>query len=221
MISTAQIRGARAILNWSQSDLSERTGISATSIGSIENGQSVPRESTIFLIQKAFENSGIEFIGLNGVKQRTGEVWTYQGRTGFHDFYDDIYETCKDDPVEVLVSNVDEREFMKWLGDDAVADHVAKMRQIEGLSYKILIREGDDYYLASADYAQYRWMPKEQFASVPFYVYGKKLAILLFDSEPTVIVLNYPAVAHAYRSQFAALWEASKVPPEKDKIVTA
>ena len=41
-ISTAQMRGARGLLNWGQNDLSDRTGISTTSLGSIENGITIP-----------------------------------------------------------------------------------------------------------------------------------------------------------------------------------
>jgi len=208
-ITTAQIRGARGILNWSQQDLAQRTGISATSIGSIENGQTTPRESTLQTIRKTLENSGIEFIGLDGVRQRSGDVVIFQGRTGFWDFYEDIYSTVKDNPGEILVSNADERLFEKWLDADNLEKHVTRMRNTKGLSYKILVKEGDTHVLATPDYAQYRWMPKDQFASVPFYVYGKKLAILLFAAEPTVILIKYPAVAEAYRSQFEGMWKTS------------
>lgn len=213
-ITTAQIRGARGILNWSQTELAERTGISATSIGSIENSISTPRASTLQTIQKAFEDAGIEFIGQEGVRQKTGDVRVLKGRQGFWDFYQDIYETLRKNPGEVLVSNVNEREFERWLGDDNVKTHVARMKDIRGVRYKIMIREEDHYYLATPDYAEYRWTPKEHFSSVPFYVYGKKLAVLLFDTEPTVIIIDYPAVAEAYRMQFSAIWSGAIMPPD-------
>ncbi len=218
-ITTAQIRGARGILNWSQSDLAERTGISATSIGSIENGQSTPRANTLSTIQKAFEDAGIEFIGLEGMRLKTGNIRTFTGRDGFWNFYNDIYETLRDsaDDREIVVSNVDERIFEKWLDEDKIKTHSARMNDIEG-RYKILIREGDTYYLASSEYAEYKWISKENFSSVPFYVYGRKLAILLFDGEPTVIVLEYPMVAQAYRVQFAAMWEQAVSPPAKSEM---
>ena len=207
-ITTAQIRGARGILNWSQSDLAERTGISATSIGSIENGQSTPRANTISTIQKAFENSGIEFIGLDGVKIRSGDVRIFSGKNGFLDFYDDVYNTLKDNPTEVLVSNVDERVFLKWLGEFKDT-HAERMKSIPQLGFKILIREGDDY-IPAEEFAIYRAMPKELFASVPFYCYGEKLAIILFQDTPTIIVMNYPAINAAYRVQFQDIWGRSK-----------
>jgi len=214
-ITTAQIRGARGILNWSQADLAQRTGISATSIGSIENNQSTPRANTLNTIQKAFEDAGIEFIGLDGVKQKTGQVRILTGRTGFWDFYQDIYETLRVNPGQVVVSNVDERAFEKWLGPDNLKTHVERIKNIKGITYKIMIREGDTYFLASSDYAQYRWIPRNHFASVPFYVYDRKLAILLFDAEPTVIILDYPMAAEAYRIQFDAIWQNAIIPEKK------
>lgn len=203
-ITTAQIRGARGILNWSQQDLAQRTGISATSIGSIENGQTTPRESTIQTIRKTLENGGIEFIGMEGVRQRSGDVRTYNGKDGFIEFYNDIYNTVRDQPSEILVSNVDERKFVKILGDFAKI-HVDRIIALKNIHYKILVREGDNYVPGSS-YAEYRWIPKELFASVPFYLYGNKLAVMVMENEPSVIVLKYASVADAYKIQFADMW---------------
>lgn len=211
-ITTAQIRGARGILNWSQSDLAERTGISATSIGSIENGQSTPRENTLKAIRQAFENAGIEFLGKEGVRTRRNDIHVYEGKNNFWGFYDDIYQTLKEHPGPVMVSNANEREFKNWLTPEQIDLHTKRMTALDGISYQIMTREGDTYFLASADYAQYKWIPKDQFSSVPFYVYGNKLAILLFKEEPTVIVINYPSVADAYRAQFMAMWQYAIAP---------
>ncbi len=214
-ITTAQMRAARGLLNWSQQDLSERTDISATSIGSIENGISSPRESTLAAIRKAFEDAGIEFMANDGVRKRSGQIQTFQGRSGFWDFYRDIHKTLTEKPGEVVVSNVNERLFEKWLGEENLKTHIAIIKDIKGLNYRILIREGDHYFLGTPDFSEYRWMPKDEFASVPFYVYGDKLAILLFNDEPTVIIMDYPNVAEAYRAQFNAMWSTALTPDNK------
>lgn len=216
-ITTAQIRGARGILNWSQQDLAQRTGISATSIGAIENNQTTPRESTLSTIRKTFESGGIEFIGLDGVRLRTGDVRTYIGKEGFIEFYDDIYETVRNAENEILVSNVDERAFVKTLGDYAHV-HVDRIKALGNVHYKILVKEGDTY-IPGSGYAEYRWIPKELFASVPFYVYGNKLAIMIFDNEPSVILLQYPSIAEAYRVQFYDMWQRAK-DITSDKVTT-
>ena len=212
-ITTAQIRGARGILNWSQSDLAERTGISATSIGSIENGQSTPRSNTLNTIRKSFEDAGIEFIGREGVRLRTGDVRVYAGREGFTLFFDLVYETVKTHGGEILVSNVEERKFLKWAGDNAQL-HMERMSKIDNVFFKVLLREGD-FDFAASKYAEYRWLPNALFTSVPFYTFGESLAIILLDPEPTIVVLNYPAVAEAYRIQFSNMWESASIPKQK------
>lgn len=215
-ITTAQIRGARGILNWSQQDLAQRTGISATSIGAIENGQTTPRESTLSTIRKTLENAGIEFIGLEGIRQRRDDVRVYSGRDGLIEFYEDIYTTVRDKVSEVLVSNVDERIFVEALGEYAKI-HINRMEQLKNVYYKILTREGDNYAPGSG-YGEYRWIPKELFASVPFYVYGKKLAIIVFEKEPSVILLQYPSIADAYRVQFFDMWERARILEDQKTI---
>lgn len=217
-ITTAQIRGARGILNWSQGDLAERTGISATSIGSIENNQTTPRASTLTTIQKSFEDAGIEFIGQDGVRLKAGNVRVFTGRQGYMDFFTEVYNTLSGESGEVCVSNVDERKFAKWHGEMG-EEHLNRMKSLKDIKYRILLQEGDTYFPAEG-YAEYRWLPKALFSSVPFYAFGKKLAIMLFDIEPTIILLSYPAVAQTYRKQFDAMW-ASAVVPNKENLKAA
>lgn len=217
-ITPAQIRGARGLLGWSQQDLAQRTDVSATSIGSIENSVTTPRESTLAIIRRTIENAGVEFIGLEGVRLRSGDVRVFTGQQGYLDFFSDVYETLNRTPGLVRVSNVDERKFVKWHGELG-SDHLKKMDSLKAkkVFYKILLCEGDDFFPAS-DYAEYKWLPKNQFSTVPFYVYDNKLAIILFDEEPKIIMINYPAVAQAYIKQFDASWETAAIPVKKDKI---
>lgn len=206
-ITTAQIRGARGLLDWSQAELSRRTGISTTSIGNIESGHTQARESTLAIIRKALEDAGIDFIGKEGVRQKTGEVRVFEGATGFKEFYDDIYMTLKLNEGDVMVSNVDERQFLKVLGDYAYT-HSERIKTLKNIRYMVMVREGDDFTPGSDEFSvEYRWISKALFSSVPFYIYGKKLAIILFNPAPTVIVLNYEAAAEAYAIQFKAMWE--------------
>ena len=65
MITSAQIRAARGILNWSRKDLAEHSGVSFASMMRIESFEGVPASNfkTLESIKLAFEKSGIEFIG--------------------------------------------------------------------------------------------------------------------------------------------------------------
>ena len=58
MITVAQIRAARAMLNWHQSELAERSNVSLVSIKNLERGAVDARSSTLQKIKDAFEQGG-------------------------------------------------------------------------------------------------------------------------------------------------------------------
>ncbi len=60
MIYAAQIRAARALLNWSQGDLAERAGVSKQSVNRIENGSMDARFSTMTALNDAIRGAGVE-----------------------------------------------------------------------------------------------------------------------------------------------------------------
>jgi transcriptional regulator with XRE-family HTH domain len=61
MITGAQIRAARALLNWSRGDLARVSGVSANAIANIEMGASRPLAITLDSIQRSLEKSGVAF----------------------------------------------------------------------------------------------------------------------------------------------------------------
>jgi DNA-binding XRE family transcriptional regulator len=66
----AQMRAARAVLNWSQTELGTRAGLTQRSIHRLEQGTSDIRRSTALAIEKVLSEAGIEFEQLpdNGFK---------------------------------------------------------------------------------------------------------------------------------------------------------
>jgi transcriptional regulator with XRE-family HTH domain len=68
LITTRQVKAARALLGWSQADLARRSGISAPTIARLESaeGELGGREGTVEKIKKAIVSAGIEFISENG-----------------------------------------------------------------------------------------------------------------------------------------------------------
>jgi transcriptional regulator with XRE-family HTH domain len=61
IISSAQVRAARAWLSWSQDDLAAKAGISQQSVVRYELGRTVPHDGTLANLRKAFEAAGIRF----------------------------------------------------------------------------------------------------------------------------------------------------------------
>lgn len=62
MITPAQIRAARALLGWKQTDLAERSGVSEISIKNIERSATDPRSSTLGALERAFNDAGLVFL---------------------------------------------------------------------------------------------------------------------------------------------------------------
>ena len=65
MLTSAQIRAARALLDWQMKQLSEASGVSAATIQRIERQAGVPSTQgrTLLDLKRAFEDAGVEFIG--------------------------------------------------------------------------------------------------------------------------------------------------------------
>lgn len=63
MITSAQSRGARGLLKWSQQDLADAAKIGIVTVRQFENEQAEPRSATLQVIQRAFESAGIIFLG--------------------------------------------------------------------------------------------------------------------------------------------------------------
>jgi hypothetical protein len=65
LLSSAQIRAARALLRWSASDLSQASSVGTATLQRMEVMEGVPsgQVRTLLAIKEALEAAGIEFIG--------------------------------------------------------------------------------------------------------------------------------------------------------------
>ncbi len=206
-----EIRSARVYLDWSQDDLAERSGLAVSTIRNIEAGTNVPSGKSAQALERAF-NEYIDFLPNGGFQPKQETIKIYKGHSGFVDFFWNVYETIKSVGGEICVSNVDEKDFLFWLGKEDAQKYKDAMAALEkNFYFKTIIKEGDDYF-AGGKYAEYRWIAAEEFSNVPFYVYGDKLAIILFEKEVSVYVLENKSIADAYRVQFNTLWTRAKKP---------
>lgn len=65
MITSGQIRAARALLDWTRSELSEKSGVGISALMRFESADGVPAGNikTIDAVKKALEDAGVEFTG--------------------------------------------------------------------------------------------------------------------------------------------------------------
>jgi hypothetical protein len=65
LLSSSQIRAARALLRWSANDLSQASGVGTATLQRMEVMEGVPsgQVRTLLAIKEALESAGVEFVG--------------------------------------------------------------------------------------------------------------------------------------------------------------
>ncbi|MBV8977366.1 MAG: helix-turn-helix transcriptional regulator [Alphaproteobacteria bacterium] len=62
MVTSCQIRAARALLRWSQQDLADKAIVSINAVTRLERDEVDPRMSTVSAVEKALTKAGITFL---------------------------------------------------------------------------------------------------------------------------------------------------------------
>jgi transcriptional regulator with XRE-family HTH domain len=75
LITSAQIRAARGLLNWSRRELAEKSGVGFSSLLRLESFDGIPSSNvkTLEALKTAFEEAGVEFTGTPDSK--AGVCW--------------------------------------------------------------------------------------------------------------------------------------------------
>ena len=66
MITPAQSRAARGLIDWSQQELADTAMLGLSTIRDFEKGRRIPYPNNLTAIRTALEAAGVEFIAENG-----------------------------------------------------------------------------------------------------------------------------------------------------------
>ena len=66
MITPAQCRAARGLLDWSQSELARRASVGRNTVVDLERERRTPHANNMLAIVSALEEAGVEFIDTEG-----------------------------------------------------------------------------------------------------------------------------------------------------------
>ncbi|MFA5593335.1 MAG: helix-turn-helix transcriptional regulator [Micavibrio sp.] len=228
LITADQIRAARALKNWSQTDLAERTGLAVPTIANIELGKQMPGKNTIEKIIDAFTLGGVDFTE-RGVEKKDEKSKFINLLKKDED--DNIYISLVEDMLYTLTNIEDEekREVLIFCGDDRISPPAInklykKMRE-SGIRYRKLTEEGNTYLLAGIE--EYRYIPSEYYLNNVTAVYGDKYAICLgnvnSEKPDEIILINDEGTARIHRNLFDLLWSQLPMPkkstaPDKEKF---
>ena len=206
MLSASQLRSARALLDLSQGELTERLGIGVATLSNIEKGKQQPSADTARRLQSFFEESGLEFLDHDGVRRRPGDV-VLVGEQGLRSFFDDVYRTAKAGG-EIVLFNGSPAKLLHWAGSDFYAGHAKRMAALgERFSFRIIVCE-DEHDLIAAGFARYRWFPKGLFSEQTVYVHGDTPGRFHFgDGGLRSRGNRHAEQAATFRVMFGIAWE--------------
>jgi len=211
IITLEQIKAARSLLNWTQQDLASAASISKPALANFERGIVKPRSETINSLQKALEEAGIEFIEGPGVKMRKNilEVKVLSGES-IKILWNDIYHTLKSGEKR-LVRGLDEERLAKIMGSSY--DQMMKKFKKKNLKGRVLLLKNDRNFRDPS--SEYRWINDSHFIDVPIYIYANKCAMIIWEPEPQVILIENKALANAYSQHFNKVWNKAIIPPKE------
>ncbi|MDD3182228.1 MAG: helix-turn-helix transcriptional regulator [Alphaproteobacteria bacterium] len=213
IISAAQLRAARGLLDWTRSELAKASGLSAETIKNIEHGVYAPQESTIAAIVNCFSDNNIEFTNDEGVRRKHYQVQVLRGHTGYKQFLDHIYAVMKENGGIIRQFNQSDGNCLPH-AEDYAAFHLERMSKLRNIDAQVLTFCDDHAF--PAPYCQYRWLDQSAEILMPYYVYNQFIEIPIHkdDQHIELITIHSPQLAARFIEQFEAHWRAATVPPK-------
>lgn len=207
MINPEQIRAARALLDWSTSELAKQTGLTVNGINKIERGHVQAHRDTIEKLEDVFESAGIEFLPGSGLRKKNRMVQVMEGLDANRRLLDDVYTTLRDTGGEVLIFGLDEALVTSDVDKAFLDSHLQRISK-SNITERLLIKSGDINLVAP--HHVYRWMPEKYFSAYPLYIYGPKLALVSWAPAARCIIIHDDAFAESTRKLFNYVWDTSQ-----------
>ncbi|MDE3109501.1 MAG: helix-turn-helix domain-containing protein [Acidobacteriota bacterium] len=69
MVTSREVRAARALLGWTRQKLADKAIVSLNSVIRLEQGAVDSRTSTVDAVRRVLERAGIEFLSLHGDRE--------------------------------------------------------------------------------------------------------------------------------------------------------
>lgn len=209
MLDDKQIRAARALLDWSQTVLAEKSGIARATIKNIENQSTFPRLETAMALERVFERAGVEFLPGSGVRFKDRMTETYDGLDANKKLVEDIYDTLKTTGGEILIAFLNETRAYQDLGIEYLEEQTKK-RELANITSRLLISPKEKNLVAED--GSYRILPEEYFSAHPFFIYGPKLALLSPEPVPRVVIIKDERFAESATKLFNFIWDRTEMP---------
>jgi transcriptional regulator with XRE-family HTH domain len=209
LITARQIRAARGLIGWTQSDLAEAAGVSRSTIAAIEKEAAKvnPTPDIVERIRKTLEESDVEFLAQEGVRIRHPLIYEDDMPDASRRLLEDIYNVSSGFKFDtgrsdILIYGLREEDAQRSVGD-YLTEHIERLK-LAGLHEKVLC--GPDTRTFLRPRSSYRRLLKLDLSVSPVHVYGDKIAIVHWRPKEFVISIESRPFADAVRAMFYELW---------------
>jgi transcriptional regulator with XRE-family HTH domain len=215
LITSRQIRAARGLIGWSQSDLAAAAGLSRSTINGTEKGGGNPTRDLLVRLRKVFEQRQVEFLPQEGVRFREPTT-LYDNLPGSNKrLLDDIYASGlayrdKTGIEDILIYGLREDDAEKSVGGEYLSQHIDRLK-LAGLKEKILCFEDTTTFVAPMPW--YRLLEDADISYrnfPPIIIYAENVAVVQFEPKETVTIVHSQAIFEACRHMFEAIWAIHK-----------
>jgi len=123
----------------------------------------------------------------------------YKGKEGIKSVFEDML--CQKEEILVLGAGTIAKDIVKYY-----FPRYEQRRAENKIKIKYIYDEKDRKY-RRFPLAEIKYMPSKFMSNVAYNVYGSKVAIILWEEKPLVIVINNDKFAEGFRRYFNCMWE--------------
>ena len=212
IVSAAQVRAARAILDWGQEDLSRASGLSLNTIRKIENGHISPRTSTSSALRRSIEDVGLELLDDDGVKRRDDLVNVYKGMDGYRKFWHQLLMDLRESAHTVALA-LHSPETLSWFfSDQNIYALDVLNRPTIAASVKCLISDNEVSPFLRPSF-ELRLTQRQNAIPLPWLICGNRYSIIAhvdMGSPPYFVSFRIPQASRAFMVEYQQAWKVGQ-----------
>ncbi len=204
-VSVDQLKAARALLNWSQADLAQKSGYSLPTINNIERGQYEAHPNTMDNIIQTFEQEGIQFLDGPGVRidNSSLRIKSYEGPDAIHSLFTKIRLSLEKAGGDLYICGIDEKRLKNMAEQDL---SILQNKLGKNVSVRILCCKSHSDGIMFQNF-QKKVVP-DHMALIPCFIYQGRVAIVLLQNPLHVAILYNDDLAACHIQTFNFIWNA-------------
>jgi len=210
MISAAQIKAARMILDWHQDELAVKCDLSRNTIRSLEMGNISTKSANI--VRSTFEAAGLEFLEDDGVKRRSMTIIVQSGHASRNALFAQLWQAAHSRCGAILFAVQSFNHLTEILGGEAV-DALSRLEQLcKAVDVKCLLLEEPDN-LPDYPRLQCRVTTQQAMGAAFYTLYDDTYINIVRNGANDYMMVAYHLPLHArnYRAHFTCTWETASL----------